>query len=124
MFTGGLSSILIQGFSTGFENLNWGLVASVSIFGAVDGAFSVLGMGQIASVFLGGSLSGAQYIVDQAISNEEFNINGFLLSIGTVALAGAFLPRNFDGYQMTGIYNTSNNYLCVLKSVKNCNLSG
>ncbi|MCR5231501.1 MAG: RHS repeat-associated core domain-containing protein, partial [Acholeplasmatales bacterium] len=100
----------------GVDKVNWGIVASSTIFGAIDGALSVTGLGPIASVAISGVLAGIQYTVEQAISGDDFSINGFFLSVGIGALASAIMPNNFNAKKMTGIYKTSKDYLKTLVS--------
>ena len=98
------------------NKVNWGIVASGTVFGAIDGALSVTGLGPVASVAISGALAGIQYTVEQAISGDEFNINSFFLSVGIGAIGGALMPDNFDAKKMTGIYKTSKDYLKTLVS--------
>ena len=100
----------------GFDKVNWGIFASGTVFGAIDGALSVAGLGPIASPAISGVLAGIQYTVEQGISGDDFNINGFFLSVGVVVLGGAIMPNNFDAKKMTGIYKTSKSYLKTLVS--------
>ena len=116
LIAGGAASALTQ-FATN-HSVDWKLVLSSALFGAIDGALSVTGLGFVESAILSGALSGIQYIVEQAITGEEFSINDFFLSIAAAVIFSKIMPSNFDGHEMAGIYNTSKGYLKSLKSAK------
>ena len=65
------SSIIIQGITYGFSNINWGVVALDTFFGAVSGLINVSPIGIIGQMTIGVIMSTAQYIGTQLIRGEE-----------------------------------------------------
>ena len=59
---GGSVSIVSQCIENGWDNIDLGVVAVDTVFGAIDGALSVTGMGALASLAINPMLAGDKFL--------------------------------------------------------------
>ncbi len=83
------ASVITQGTTKGFKNINWGVVALDTLIGGLLGAVSASPIGIIGQMAIGGFLSVTQYVGGQLIQGEQITTGGVLLSFGLGVLFGA-----------------------------------
>ena len=84
---GGIS-IVAQGLTVGWDNINWWQVGLDALIGGISGAFAATGLGIGWQIGINAFLGGAGSIGGNLLNGEAIDWVGFGLSVGIGALAG------------------------------------
>ena len=109
------------------SKVNWNLVIVDTVFGAIDGALSAMGLSVVASLLIQPALAGLQTIIGATVSGEInqlsieqvfFSIAFSAIMIGTSSALTKYckIPTGYDTFQNHKIRKVSNNYLKTIKS--------
>ena len=121
-FVGMAASIVSQGLTSGWENINPLQVAVDGAFGALAVGLAATGIGLGASMALGGVMGVAQYGLDTAISGNQFSWSDAALATtlgvlgGVISGAGA---QNVKGLAYAILRNTSVTATSVISGIQN-----
>lgn len=102
---------LSQGFTNGFDNINWNQVGIDAFFGGVSGLVSCSGIGIAGSVIFGGVWSGLQSIVDDKINGNDINWAKAGAAVIIGGIGGAIAGSGADVANNIGRYSTSKAFL-------------
>ena len=131
-----IGAIISGGFSLASElyqnnldwsKVNWNLVAVDTIFGAIDGALSVMGLSVAASLLIQPALAGIQTAIGAAVSGETLTVgqvvNAMVFSALMIGASSALYNRfkfktGYDTFENHQIRNTMDDHLKTAKLQK------
>ena len=109
--------------------VNWNLIAVDTIFGAIDGALSVMGLSVAASLLIQPVLAGVQTVIGAAVSDDLHNlsveqvVNAVVFSALMIGASSAFskycnFKTGYDTFENHQIRNTMDDHLKTAKLQK------
>ncbi len=101
---GAAISVVSQGITYGWENINYLQVGIDGLFAVASAAFTMTGVGVVGSIIAGSVMGMAQYTVDAGIFRDEFTWEGFALSGVLGGFGGAYTGAGAK--HATNILNT------------------
>lgn len=102
----------------GYQKINWNVVICDTIYGAINGAFSAMGMGTLGSAVVGASLSGLQYLTNTALEGNAADSTELFINMG-LSFLGAFIPgTGFDAIDLDSQYYRARKTLLTAQSAK------
>ena len=112
-----------------FDKVNWNLVAVDTVFGAIDGALSVMGLSAPVSLLIQSVLAGAQTVISAAVSGNLHNltagqvVNAIVFSALMTGASSALshyrkINTGYDTFKNHKIRDTMDNHLATVKSPK------